>query len=144
MVYIRKMFIWSALILVSAVLAVVLQWASLPAATLLGPMLAGMVFALRGVDLTVPRWAFTGAQSVVGCMVALAMSPSILSTLIQSWSAILFAIALVIIFGALVGHGLMHFGTLPGNTAAWGTSPGGAVAMVAMAESFGADIRMVA
>ncbi|MCW7754232.1 AbrB family transcriptional regulator [Desulfobotulus sp. H1] len=134
----------ATLILVSAFLTVVWQGVSLPAATLLGPMLAGMVFAFCGVKLTVPRWAFTGAQSVVGCMVALTMSPAILSTLFQSWPAILFAIALVILFGALVGHGLMRFGSLPGNTAAWGTSPGGAVAMVAMAESFGADIRMVA
>lgn len=144
MVPIRKAVIWAALILVSAVLAVVLQWVSLPAATLLGPMLAGMIFALRGVNLTVPRWAFTGGQSVVGCMVALTMTPSILAALIRNWPAIFFAIALVIFFGALVGHGLMRFGSLPGNTAAWGTSPGGAVAMMAMAESFGADIRMVA
>ncbi len=136
--------LWAALISTSAVLAVGLQWASFPAATLLGPMLAGVAFALRGAVLTVPRGAFIGAQSVVGCMVAVTLTPSILTALFLNWPAILLAIVLVIVFGALVGHGLMRFGTLPGNTAAWGTSPGGAAAMMAMAESFGADIRMVA
>lgn len=136
--------LWVALIFASASLAVVLQWASFPAATLLGPMLTAVVFALCGADLNVPRWSFAGAQSVVGCMVALSMTPSVLATLVLDWPAILLSIVLVIIFGAFVGYGLMRFGTLPGTTAAWGTSPGGAAAMMAMAESFGADIRMVA
>lgn len=141
---ISKTALWTALIPASAALAVGLQWASFPAAVLLGPMLAGVAFALRGADLTVPGWAFAGAQSVVGCMVAVSMTPSVLASLVLNWPAILLAVALVIIFGAVVGFGLMRFGTLPGNTAAWGTSPGGAAAMTAMAESFGADIRMVA
>ncbi len=141
---VKKIGLWAALIFASAALAVGLQWASFPAATLLGPLLAGVVFALGGAELTAPRWVFAGAQSVVGCMVAVSMTPSILATLVLNWPAILLAVVLVILFGAVVGLGLMRFGTLPGNTAAWGTSPGGAAAMTAMAESFGADIRMVA
>jgi uncharacterized protein len=136
--------LWAALLPASAGLAVGLQWASFPAATLLGPLLAGVVFALGGADLTVPRWGFAGAQSVVGCMVAMSMTPAVLASLVLNWPAILLAIFQVIVFGAVVGLGLMRFGTLPGTTAAWGTSPGGAAAMTAMAESFGADIRMVA
>ncbi len=144
MTHISKVALWAALILASIALAVGLQWASVPAATLLGPMLAGVVFALRGTGLSVPGWAFAGAQSVVGCMVAVSITPSVLNALILNWPAILLSIALVIVSGALVGFGLMRLGTLPGTTAAWGTSPGGAAAMTAMAESFGADIRMVA
>lgn len=141
---IRKTGLWAVLIPSSALLALCLQWASVPAAMLLGPMLVGLAFALRGADLYVPFWAFSAAQSVVGCMVALTITPSILSSLVFNWPVMLLAVAMVIVFGALVGLGLMRFGTLPGNTAAWGTSPGGAAAMTAMAESFGADIRMVA
>jgi hypothetical protein len=136
--------LWAALILVSALLAVGLKWAAFPAAMLLGPMLAGVAFALRGATLDVPRWAFASAQSVVGCLVALTITPSTLVTLGGNWPVMLLVIVLVIVFGALVGMGLMRYGSLPGNTAAWGTSPGGAVAMMAMAEAFGADIRMVA
>ena len=141
---VKNVGLWVALIFTSAVVAVGLQWASFPAATLLGPLLAGVAFALCGADLTVPRWAFAGGQSVVGCMVAMSMTPAVLATLGRNWSAILLAIVLVLIFGALVGYGLMRFGSLPGTTAAWGSSPGGAAAMTAMAEAYGADIRMVA
>lgn len=135
---------WAALVITSALLAAALQWAAFPAAMLLGPMLAGVCFALCGAPLDVPRWSFTGAQSVVGCLVALSLTPSILAALIGNWPVMLLSVILVIAFGALVGLVLMRFGSLPGNTAAWGTSPGGAAAMTAMAESFGADIRMVA
>ena len=144
MTALKNVGLWVALIFTSAALAAGLQWASFPAATLLGPLLAGVVFALGGADLKLPRWAFGGAQSVVGCLVAMSMTPSVLATLALNWPAILLAIFQVIVFGAVVGLGLMRFGTLPGTTAAWGTSPGGAAAMTAMAESFGADIRMVA
>ncbi|NCC24970.1 MAG: AbrB family transcriptional regulator, partial [Deltaproteobacteria bacterium] len=140
----RKIGLWVALTFVSALLAAGLQWAQVPAAMMLGPMLIGVAFALQGSGLAVPNWAFAGAQAVVGCMVAVTITPSTLAALSDSWPVMLLAIALVIFFGALVGLGLMRFGTLPGNTAAWGTSPGGAAAMTAMAESYGADIRMVA
>lgn len=141
---IRKTALWAALLTFSALLAAGLQWAAFPAAMLLGPMLAGVCFALCGVKLDVPRWSFTGAQSVVGCLVALSLTPSILAALIRNWPVMLLSVFMVIVFGALVGLALLRFGNLPGNTAAWGTSPGGAAAMTAMAESFGADIRMVA
>lgn len=141
---IQKAALWAALISISALLAAGLQWAAFPAAMLLGPMLAGVAFALLGAALSVPRWTFTGAQSVVGCLVAVSLTPSILAALVRDWPVMLLSVALVVAFGALVGLALMRFGSLPGNTAAWGTSPGGAAAMTAMAESFGADIRMVA
>ena len=38
----------------------------------------------------------------------------------------------------------MRFGSLPGSTAAWGTSAGAASAMVAMSQEFGADPLLVA
>lgn len=135
---------WAVLVLVSALLAAALEWASFPAAMLLGPMLAAVAFSLLGARLSVPRQAFIGAQSVVGCLVAMTLSPSTMAALARHWPLMLLVIALVIVFGAAVGMALMRFGSLPGSTAAWGTSPGGAAAMTAMAESFGADIRMVA
>jgi membrane AbrB-like protein len=135
---------WAALIFVSGALSVVLQLAAFPAATLLGPMLAGVVFALRGVELSAPRWTFDAAQSVIGCMVALTLTPSTLVALGRNWAPMLLVVFVVILAGALVGLILMRYGALPGDTAAWGSSPGGAAAMTAMAESYGADVRMVA
>lgn len=49
-----------------------------------------------------------------------------------------------LISSAVIGWLLVRYSNLPGNTGAWGSSPGGAAAMVAMAQEFGADIRLVA
>lgn len=135
---------WAALLLVSALLSMALRWASVPAAMLLGPMLVGVVFALRGKGPDVPGWAFAAAQAVIGCMVAETITPSTLITLGKDWPAMLVVVSMTIAFGGIVGLLLMRLGSLPGNTAAWGTSPGGAAAMTVMAQAHGADVRMVA
>jgi uncharacterized protein len=49
-----------------------------------------------------------------------------------------------ILAGGIMGWMLVRWRILPGTTAAWGSSPGGAAAMVAMAEEYGADARLVA
>lgn len=54
------------------------------------------------------------------------------------------AVLATVAASALVGWLLVRFGSLPGTTAAWGTSPGAAAAMVAMAQEFGADPLAVA
>lgn len=135
---------WAALVLVSGLLAHGLQRASVPAAMLLGPMLTAVAFALRAAPLRVPGWAFAASQSVIGCMVAVTITPSTLATLGRQWPVMLLVIVAVIVAGAVVGLALTRYGSLPGPTAAWGISPGGAAAMTAMAESYGADVRMVA
>jgi len=140
----RRAGLWATLAIISFFLAYGLERAAIPAAMFLGPMLTGLVFAVSGADLTMPRWTFSAAQSVVGSMVAVTITASTLATLARDWPAMLSAVALVITFGGIVGFALMRYGGLPGTTAAWGTSPGGASAMTAMAEAFGADIRMVA
>ena len=47
---------------------------SVPAALLLGPMLAGIAVAARGVDMAVPRWMAVAGQAVVGCLIASGMA----------------------------------------------------------------------
>lgn len=135
---------WIALVCVSAPLALALKWAEFPAAMLLGPMLAGVAFGLRGASARVPGWGFLGAQAVVGCQVGMAITASILSTLLDSWLAMLLVVAGTVLAGALVGLALERWRLLPPNTAAWGFSPGGAAAMTAMAVEYGADVRLVA
>lgn len=135
---------WAALLLLSALLFAVLRWAAFPAAMLLGPMLAAVFFGLRGEGPPVPGWAFAGAQAVIGCLVAVTITPATLVSLARDWPVMLLVVGLTITFGGLVGFLLLRFGSLPGNTAAWGTSPGGAAAMTVVAEAYGADVRMVA
>lgn len=142
--YFVKSGAWAALLLTSATFAVFLSWAAVPASMLVGPMLAAVLFALRGARLAVSSWLFAAAQAVLGCIVAQTFTPAAFSVLVKNWPMMLCIVGLVISFGALMGLGLIRFGSLPGTTAAWGASPGGAAAMTAMSESFGADIRMVA
>jgi len=136
--------LWAALTLASALLSALLNWMELPAAALLGPMVAGVLFALRGADLAVPKWTFIFAQAVLGALVARSVTPSVLHTFVSDWPVMVLAIATIVLSGSLIGFAFMWLGTLPGSTAAWGCSPGGASVMTALAEAHGADIRMVA
>ena len=135
---------WAALIAVSAVLSLGFKAAGFPAAFLLGPMLAAIGFGARGISLKLPSPAFTAAQALVGCLVARAMTPELAGILHQEWPLIFVAVLVTVIAGAVVGIALTRWQVLPGTTAAWGSAPGGAAAMVMMAEVHGADPRLVA
>jgi membrane AbrB-like protein len=128
----------------SILLCIALELASFPAAMLLGPMLGGAAFALRGAELHVPEWGFTLSKAVIGAMVARAITPATLATMLQDWPVMLLTVGIIVLSGALTGAVLARFGSLPGSTAAWGTIPGGAAAMTALAQAYGADMRMVA
>ncbi|HFZ8993681.1 TPA: AbrB family transcriptional regulator [Citrobacter freundii] len=135
---------WSALFLLSLLLSLLFLYIHLPAALLLGPMLAGIMFSLRGIDLKLPRAAFLAAQAIIGCMIAQNLTGSILTTLALNWPVVLAILLITLLSSAVVGWLLVRYSSLPGNTGAWGSSPGGAAAMVAMAQDYGADIRLVA
>lgn len=135
---------WSSLFLLSLLLSLIFLFLHLPAALLLGPMIAGIVFSMKGVTLRLPRSAFLAAQAILGCMIAQNMTASILTTLAVNWPVVLAILLVTLISSAAVGWLLVRYSALPGNTGAWGSSPGGAAAMVAMAQDYGADIRLVA
>lgn len=135
---------WAGMLAVSAILVAGLEWARLPAAFLLGPMIAGIVFGVGGATVQVPRTAFLGAQTIIGCLVAQAVTASILRSVAENWPSMLAVVLTTVLASALVGWLMVRFGSMPGSTAAWGSSPGAAAAMVAMSEEFGADPRLVA
>lgn len=135
---------WAALILLSLLVVVVLELLRLPAALLLGPMAAGIVLAGRDVKPEVPRFAFLGAQGVIGCMIAGSFTPSILGVMAANWPLFLGIILSVIASSAALGWLLAYWRVLPGSTAVWGSSPGAATAMTLMAGAYGADMRLVA
>ena len=135
---------WPALIALSLPLTAVLEWAAFPAAFLLGPMIAAMVFAIGGAPVRLKRRYLVAAQALIGCRIAQALTGSILVSLAADWATMLLVVATTVAAGAVVGWVLVKFGSLPGTTAAWGSSPGAAVAMIAMAEEFGADTQLVA
>lgn len=135
---------WAGLLALSLALSGALEAAHFPAALLLGPMLAAIAFGVGGSPVRAPRWAFTGAQAMVGCLIARSFTPSILASIAADWAMLLLVVSTTVAAGAAVGWVLVRAKVLPGSTAAWGSSPGGASAMVAMAAEFGADVRLVA
>lgn len=135
---------WIALLAASALLAAALDLARFPAALLLGPMLVAIVFGIRGAGLTLPRPLFLAAQAVVGCLVAHSITPEITRTIVDDAALICAAVCITVFAGAILGIILTRLQILPGATAAWGSAPGGAAAMVAMSEAYGSDPRLVA
>lgn len=77
-------------------------------------------------------------------MIAQNLSASLLTTLVANWAVVLAVLLVTLLSSTVVGWLLVRYSSLPGNTGAWGSSPGGAAAMVAMAQDYGADIRLVA
>ncbi|WP_430911042.1 AbrB family transcriptional regulator [Methylobacterium sp. sgz302541] len=140
----RTLLSWAALLALSGLLAAGLSMARFPAALLLGPMLAAIAFGASGADLRMPRPAFLGAQAIIGCLVAHAVTTDTARMLVTDGPVMLVVVLLTVAAGAVVGLVLTRLRVLPGTTAAWGSSPGGAAAMVAMAEDYGSDPRLVA
>ena len=121
-----------------------LQRAGLPAALLLGPMVAGIAFSLGGAAITLPLLPFRLAQALVGLMIARILALPVLVEIARDWPLFLAGVASVVTASAVLGWIMARMQVLPGTTAIWGSSPGGASAMTLMAASFGADIRLVA
>lgn len=135
---------WALLLGLSVMLGGALEKASFPAAFLVGPMIAAILFGVNGAGLRIPRPPFIAAQAVIGCLVAQALTASILISIAQDWVTMLLIVLLTVMAGGIVGWTLVKFDVLPGTTAAWGSSPGAASAMIVMSEQYGADVRLVA
>lgn len=136
---------WAILASGSAVLAFLLSLASLPAAGLIGPLLVAVAFGVANAPIRLPRQAFTAAQGVVGCLLASAVTPALLHEIALDWPALVFGVAFTAVASGLIGWVGARFGSMPGATAAWGTAPGAASAMIAMAQEHrDSDPAMVA
>lgn len=135
---------WLWLILFSALAVLGLESLNLPAALLLGPMAVAIIFASRDKPLFIPAGFFWLAQGVVGCMIARSIPVSVFVDMAKNWPLFIVSIFSVIVASTLSGWAMTRWQVLPGSTAIWGSSPGAATAMTLMAESYGADVRLVA
>jgi membrane AbrB-like protein len=126
---------WALLVVLSVAFA---------AALLLGPMIAGVATGANGGGVRIPRLAYLGAQAVVGCLIASAISFDIVSAFARKWPLYIGVVLAVIGASSALGGLMSRWRVLPGTTAVWGSSPGAATAMMLMAEAHGADAQMVA
>jgi uncharacterized protein len=135
---------WIVLLSLSIPLSVLLNLGHFPAAVLLACMFAAILMSTRGAALAIPKWYFALAQGVVGCLMARSLQPEMLNSVGTHWPLFIGVSIAVFSASVLLGWLFMHRGVFPGSTAVWGLAPGAAAAMVAMAESYGADVRLVA
>jgi len=135
---------WALLIVGSVACAGIFAAAHLPAALLLGPMLAGIVLGSNGATIRVPRRAVFGAQSIVGCLIARSITGDIVHAFLKDWPLLISTVLAIIATSSLLGWIISRAKVLPGTTAVWGSAPGGASVMMIMAGAFGADPRLVA
>jgi uncharacterized protein len=135
---------WLLILAASAALGALLAWLRLPAALLLGPMLAGIIVTAFGASARVPNAAFLVAQGIIGCMIAKMVPLTIAGELLGHWPVFIFGVLAVIGVSTFLGWVMIRMQVLPGAVVLWGTSPGAATAMIVMAEAYGADARLVA
>jgi hypothetical protein len=136
---------WLLLIALSFAFGGILVKLAIPAALLLGPLLAGLVIVAAGGQIKVAPRAFELSQGVIGCMIA-GMIPRLGAVSGGNNGWILFALGVggVIIASGALGWLMTKLQILPGTTAMWGVSPGAATMMTLMAEASGADPELVA
>lgn len=135
---------WLLLLVASAVVAALFELVHLPAALLVGPMLAAIALGINGVSVRPHRLLNLGAQAIVGCLIARSIEPEIFVSFLEEWPLFLGVILATLAASALLGYLISRWRVLPGTTAVWGSTPGAASAMVLMADAFGADARLVA
>lgn len=131
----------------SAVVAGGLRLVQAPAALMLGPLLAAIALVqIKQIDgrLSLHRSLLVGAQAVLGCRLAMEITPEVLNSASVSLPLLALLIAIILLGTMVLAVIVSKGGWLPGNVALFGLSPGAASAMILLSEAHGADPRIVA
>jgi uncharacterized protein len=136
--------IWIPIAAAAVGAAFLMQALAMPAAWMLGPLLVGIGFACSGVQLRVPRPFIVACQAVIGCLFARAFTPAVVASLAAHLPVMLAVILMTIAVSVSCGWLLARISSLAPMTAAFGSTPGNAVAMITMSADYGADPRIVA
>lgn len=135
---------WLQLMIFSVAIAALLERFGVPASRLLGPMVAAIALTMCGAGVHVGRGAFICAQGAIGCLLGRSVPTPFLDGLSTHWGALFVGVTSVTILAYGLGWALTRFTAFPHAAAMWGSAPGGASAMLILAEAQGADVRLVA
>jgi len=135
---------WAVLLAASLLLGGALQWMKLPAALMLGPLVAAVLVQRAGGSVKVPRALMAAAQAVIGLLVARSVTPANINGLALHWPVFIAVVGAAVAASILIGWGIGRLRIIPGHTAVWGMLPGAATVMIVLAEAYGADFRLVA
>ena len=105
------------LVILSSFLGLGLEAIRLPAALLLGPMIAAILVAVAGGGLPVPHRLVLIAQAIIGCMIARSIPPTIVGEIARGWPIFVTVVIAVIAASGALGWLLTRWQVLPGTTA---------------------------
>ncbi len=135
---------WAVLAAASVAAGFFAQWAHVPAAWLIAPLIVAIVAALCGIGLRLPRWSLAAPQGVIAVTIAQAFTLPVIGEVLHEWLPILIVVAATVISAGTAAWLLAKYSPLSAATAAWGSSPGASVTMIALSADYGADPRIVA
>ncbi len=135
---------WAILLALSLAFASLLELPGLPSALRVGPMIGAILVETNGGIIRVPAITRLGAQAVIGCMLAGAVTSEIVGTFLKEWPLLIGIVLMVVFASSVIGWIMGKSQIMPGTTAVWGLSPGAATASMLMAGAYGADVRLVA
>ena len=110
---------WPILIGLTVPATALLLWLHAPAALMLGPLVAGIVFASAGGKVKFPVSIFAVAQGIVGCMIARMVPLSIMGDILGHWVLFSTGVVSVLVASCLLGWLMTRLQMLPGTTALW-------------------------
>jgi membrane AbrB-like protein len=134
----------AALVVSSTLLTALFVALRLPAAFLIGPMIAAAALSISGATVALPKWPLFAAQAIVGAMIAGSFPAEAFTEMVRDWPLILFGTVSTVAASMSIGIVLTRAGVMPGTTAIWGSAPGAASVMTFMSADYGADMRLVA
>jgi hypothetical protein len=85
------------LALISVVVAVILQMTRLPAALMLGPMVAGILMEAGGGAVHVPNTLINPAQAPIGCLIARSITAESIHEFAQQWFLFLGVVVVIVL-----------------------------------------------
>ncbi|WP_153768964.1 AbrB family transcriptional regulator [Labrenzia sp. CE80] len=135
---------WAGLLVLAAMLWFSLSLLQFPASALLGTMIAGIVFGIKGSGMSMPRPLYRLAQGFAGVFIARSMTPEVLVDAMAYWPLLILVTALTLFVSFAAGWGINRLGKVPAQPAILGSLPGMSGAMVVIALERGIDGRIVA
>ena len=94
---------WGMLVAGSVALGALFEAMGLPAALLLGPMIAGIVLATNGGSIRPPKLPVQVAQAVIGCLVARAITGDIIHAFVKDWPLFLGVVLVIVATSSALG-----------------------------------------
>ena len=140
----RPIFQWLILICVTLILLAIFEMIGIPASFLIAPMIGGILVAVLGTTITLPQYAFSASQAILGVLIAASLSPQLIGSFLSHWLLFSVIVLATVAASSTTGYLISRWRIMPGTTGVWGAAPGASTAMVVMAEAFGADSRLVA